>query len=405
VNKFWSNFSLDVYAQPRVNDFLDTVERLPDVRLTGYRQQIGATPLYYESESSAGWYRQLYGVTNDQPVLPSYSAARADTYHQVLLPCTFFGWLNVAPRVGGRFTYYGEGQGDGAYTSEQYRGVFNTGAEVSTKLSKVWPGSQSRFFEADGFRHILEPSVNYVYVPTPNVRPTQLPAFDTELPSLRLLPIEFPDYNAIDAIDSQNVMRFGLVNKVQTKREGKMVNLVNWNVYTDWRLRPNEGQSTFADIYSDFVIKPRHWLTVESLTRFDLSSGGFRMSLTTATFEPNDRFSWTIGQYYLREDNSGSPTALVDGHNLFLNTLIYRLNEDWALRATHQFDARAGRMQEQFYSIYRDFRSWTGAFTFRWREAEGQKDDFTVAFTFSLKAFPKYGVGRDAPRPYYLLGG
>jgi len=37
VNQLWSNFSLDAFAQPRVNDFFDTVERLPDIRLTGFR--------------------------------------------------------------------------------------------------------------------------------------------------------------------------------------------------------------------------------------------------------------------------------------------------------------------------------------------------------------------------------
>jgi LPS-assembly protein len=47
VNKFWQNFSLDVLSQPRINTFYETVERLPDVRLTGFRQQLGNLPLYY----------------------------------------------------------------------------------------------------------------------------------------------------------------------------------------------------------------------------------------------------------------------------------------------------------------------------------------------------------------------
>src|SRR5207237_6540113 len=46
LHKFWQNFSLETYAQPRINDFVETVERLPDVRLTGFRQQLGATPIY-----------------------------------------------------------------------------------------------------------------------------------------------------------------------------------------------------------------------------------------------------------------------------------------------------------------------------------------------------------------------
>ena len=222
VNKFWQNFSLDAYVQPRVNDFLETVERLPDVRLTGYRQQLGGTPVYYESESSAGYYRRLFVETNAFVPTPDFEAARADTYHQLLLPQTFFGWLNVTPHAGGRLTYYTKASGPGATTDELCRGVFDTGAELSFKSSRLWPGVQSDFFEADGLRHIIQPWANYIFVPRPNYYGTNdLPQFDYELTSLRPLPIDFPDYNSIDSIDSQNVMRLGLHNKLQTKREGQ----------------------------------------------------------------------------------------------------------------------------------------------------------------------------------------
>ena len=49
VNRFWQNFSVDTYVQPQVNNFLETEERLPDVRLNGQRQQLWESPVYYES--------------------------------------------------------------------------------------------------------------------------------------------------------------------------------------------------------------------------------------------------------------------------------------------------------------------------------------------------------------------
>jgi hypothetical protein len=138
VNQLWQNFSLDVLAQPRLNDFLETVERLPDVKLTAFRQQLGESPVYYESESSIGYYDRKFSDTNT--VMADYSAARVDSFHQLLLPYTFFGWLNVTPRVGERLTYYGESSGPGATTTEEYRSVFNTGAEFSFKASRLWRG-------------------------------------------------------------------------------------------------------------------------------------------------------------------------------------------------------------------------------------------------------------------------
>ena len=405
ADKLWQNFSLDVLAQPRVDNFFETVERLPDVRLTGFRQQLWELPVYYESESSAGYYRRLFAETNGTfNATNNFEAARADTYHQIVLPETFFGWLNVTPRVGGRFTYYGEAGGPGATTDEVERRIFNTGAEVSFKASRLWPGVRSDLLALDGLRHIVEPSVNYVYVPTPNAQPPQLPQFDYELPSLRLLPIEFPEYNSIDSIDSQNVLRFGLRNRLQTKREGSVENLLDWQLYLDWRLKPRSDQETFGDLYSDLTLAPRSWIILESQTRLDVNTDNWRMLLHTLTLKPNDVWSWTLGHFYLRDDFSNLPTALGEGDNVFTSAFFFRLNENWSTRAVHNFDVRTGRLEEQYYSIYRDLRSWTVALTAGVRDNPTGPKDYSIAFTFSFKARPKFSVGADTVRPYSLLG-
>ncbi len=326
VDKLWPNFSLDVLTQPRVDNFLETVERLPDVRLSGFQQQLGTTPFYYESESSIGYYQMLFPETNGiNADALRYAAGRADTYHQLTLPETFFGWLNVTPRVGGRFTYYTESSGPGTNTEEETRGVFNTGAEVSFKTSRVWPGVKNNLFDVDGIRHIIQPSVNYVFVPSPNVHPNQLPQFDTELPSLRLLPIEYPEYNSIDSIDSQNVLRFGLRNQLQTKREGQVRELLDWQLYTDWRLKPRTDQRTWADLYSDLSFAPRSWITLESQTRLDLNTGNWNMLLHTLTLAPSDVWSWTLGHFYLRDDFSRLPTRARPGGRCFHQRAVFQV--------------------------------------------------------------------------------
>ena len=401
LNKLWDNFSLDVLTQPRVNDFYDTVESLPDVKLTGFRQQLGSSPVFYESESSAGYYRRRFAETNNVPSGMDFAGDRADTYHQLLLPQTFFGWLNFTPRVGGRLGYYSRATGPGATTEEEYRGVLNTGAELTLKASRLWPAAESTLFDVHGLRHIVQPSVNYVYVPRPSVVPANLPQFSYESPSLRLLPIEYPDYNSIDAVDSQNVIRFGLVNRLQTKREGQLENLLRWDLYTDWRLQPRTNQTTFADLWSDLIFRPRNWLSYESQLRLDVDHGDLRMAFNNLTLAPNDRWSWGLGHLYLHD---GTPSALSVGVENITSTIFYRLNEDWSFRASHYYDIRNGRLQEQFYTLYHDFRSWTGALSLRVRDNNDGREDFTVAFTFSLKAFPRFGVGTDTVHPYHLIG-
>jgi lipopolysaccharide assembly outer membrane protein LptD (OstA) len=393
ATQLWRNWSLDILAQPQVNDFNETVERLPDVKLTGIRQQLGVSPFYYESDSSAGWYR--YKFADD--LQPEYSAARADTYHQIVLPKNFFGWLNVTPRVGGRFTYYSEAEGDKAVTEEQYRTVFNTGVEFSTKVSKVYHEPRSKFLDINEVRHIVEPSVNYVYVPDPSVAPRELPQFDSELPSYAMMPIEYPDYNSIDSIDSQNVLRFGLKNKLQTKRKDKIDNVVDWAVYTDWRVRPREDQTTFADIYSSLDFKPRQWITLTSETRYDMQYEQWRMANHYLTIQPGNDWSWSIGHRYYRTDQNFT------GYNLIMSRVYYRLNENWGVRMSHYFEAKDGIMEEQSYSVYRDLRSWTAALVFRIRDNLGGTDDYMVGVTMSLKAFPRFGMGTDSDTPWTLL--
>lgn len=412
ANPYWDNWSLDAITTPRINDFFDQVERLPDLRLTGFPQKIPDTPVYYESQSSIGYYEKyfagtntLFGATNNTPA--NFGAARADTFHQLLLPETFFGWLNVTPRVGGRVTWYSPEQGPAGTNEETTRFVFNTGADVSFKASQLWPDATNSLLDVDGLRHIIVPSVSYVYVPRPDETPPQLPQFDTQLPSLLVLPVEFPDYNDIDSIDSENVLRFGLRNTLQTKRNGLLDNLLDWNLMLDWNLTPNERtnsvflqpQKTFDDLYSDLIFKPRPWIALESQLRYGINDNHLNMSFYQITFTPNDRWSWSVGHWYLHRD-------FIDaGDDVITSTFFYRLNENWGARASQYFNANIGRVQEQDYTLYRDLRSWTAALTFRLiNNGGGQPVDYGFAFSISFKAVPRHGVGDDAIHPYELLG-
>jgi LPS-assembly protein len=415
VNRYWDNWSLDAETTPQINDFFNQVERLPDVKLTGYRQQVFNTPFYYESESSAGYYRMYFAETNatlSGPTTnpPAYSAVRADTFHQLLLPWTFFNWLNVTPHVGGRFTYYSSEFGPGGTNSATWRNVFNTGVGTSFKASQLWAGATNSLLAIDGLRHIIEPSVNYVYVPSPSTPPSQLPQFDSASPSLLLLPVQFPDYNNLDSIDSENVIRFGLRNTLQTMRDGQLDNLLDWNVMLDWRLTPGQNQinldepfsqqETFSDLYSDLTFKPRSWITLDSQLRYDINGGNLNLAFHQLTLAPSERWSWGIGHWYLRNGFDG----FAGGDNFITSTMFFRVNDNWGLRMMHDFNAQNGRLQEQDYTIYRDLRSWTGALTFRVVDNGYGPTDFTVAFTFSLKAAPKTHLGDDSVQPYHLVG-
>ncbi len=399
ADQAFRNWSVDTIVQPRVNPYWETVERLPEIRLNGFRQQILETPLFYESQSSVGYFSRVFSDTNVL-AMGDYSATRADTFHQITMPETFFGWLNVTPRAGGRFTYYDSASGPGAITTNQSRGVFNTGVEASLTASQVWAGAHNDFLDVDGIRHIIQPSINYVYVPRPNVLPSQLPQFDYELTnSLRLLPLDYPDYNSIDSINNQNTIRYNIQNRIQTKRRGLIDDLVNWNLTLDWNLHPRADQSSLSDIYSDLTLKPRSWLQLNSYIRYNITSGDLNMAQHQIKFLPNNTWNWSVGHFYLRT----SP-LFGGGANIVDSEFFYRLDENWGARLAHYYDFESRRLQEQDYTIYRDLRSWTAGLTFRVLNNVGQSSDYGVVFTFSFKSVPHYALGGDTIHASYLLG-
>jgi LPS-assembly protein len=425
VNRLWPNWILDGMAQPRLVNFFETVERLPDVKLTGLRQQLGNTPIYYESETSAGYYERAFSETN-VPVpftnyallpnglgydvtsgrtggYPNYYAARADTFHQFTLPQNFFGWLNVAPRVGGRGTYYGDVDGPQTRTNQQGRGVFNTGVDISVKASRVFRDTESDLLDVHELRHIIEPELDYAYIPSAS---SHVPLFDYQAPSLALQPIDFPDYNSIDSIQHENVLRLMLRNKLQTKRRDGIEDVVNWALYTDWNISRGTNHN-FADLYSDIDLRPRSWITFNSSTRYDMADTRWRQAIERVFIQPATGWSLSLGYYYLMNNDpefQTFPGQSLPGHNLIDFSLYYRINENWAAHIAERFEAQNGTMQEQIYSLYRDLRSWTAALTLRINQTVGQPTDLTVGLTLSLKAFPRFKLYGDSDRPQQYLG-
>ncbi len=401
VSKRWRNMSLSVLTQAQVNPFQETTERLPDIKFSVSRAQIGVTPLFYEGESSVAYLRRRFALGS---VNQDYEAWRTDSFHQILYPKTFFGWLNVTPRVGGRWNYYSEATSNGnQILKSQNRWIGVTGVEFSAKASRVWKGVENKALDLKELRHIVEPMFNYAYTPNPTVGSWRLPQFDRQFPSLKLLPIDFPDYNSIDTIDASNTLRLGMRNKLQTWREDQMSTWVQSALFVDWRLDKNRGQSTFSNVYSDLDFKPREWMTFTSETRYDPSGGVFRESNHYLTLNPNPIWAASLGHRYL--DGADPVFAPALGSNLIYSGLYLRLTENWGLNTRHYFEARDGVLEDQYYTLYRDLESWTSGLTFRVRESRNGPTDFSIAITISLKASPSVKLGKDRDHPILLLGG
>src|SRR5207248_5677480 len=105
IAKTDSFYSLTAIARFQANEFFEQTERLPEVVLDIKRHALFGGPIFYEGESGIA---DLHRAFAEDSGFQDYRTARIDTFHQLLYPNTYFGWLSIIPRAGFRATYYDE---------------------------------------------------------------------------------------------------------------------------------------------------------------------------------------------------------------------------------------------------------------------------------------------------------
>ena len=398
------NFTIDLVARQQVNRFQTTTDQLPGVTFENKRVKLFNTDVAYEGQTSIVNFREQFSNQNlsgQTPAPHNYGAYRWDTFHQLLYPKEYFGWLSLTPRVGVRGTEWSNNneQSPAQRPSATGRALFVTGMEGSFKLSQTWSDVSSHYFAVDGLRHVFEPFVNLQYIPRPDINPTQLNGFDTRLPNVWAQPINLTAYNSIDSMDRQAVARMGVRNKLQTKREGENVDLVDWSLFTDVNFdrHQNEMNQTVDDrisnIYNDVKVKPLPWLSFRSQSAINTANHDYAMTDNGITWQATKFYDFTLGNRYLNNaqiyDNYGVP---IDNSNVVYLVNFYRINEHWQVEARHQFEATSGNLQEQEYTLYRDLSAWQAALTFAENEYPGRPSDLSVSLRMTLKAFPEAKV-------------
>jgi LPS-assembly protein len=391
ITKRGPNYTLSLLARPQLNNFFTEVERLPEAKLAVNRTRIGSTPFFYEGESSVGEYHMDRGATNDSNLAFVGNAVRADTFHQILMPQTFGGWLSVVPHAGARYTYYSRAPESAAITNEVRRFVFDLGGEASFKISRTWDDVKCDALQVNGLRHILQPFANYQWIPTPNVGTNDLFQFDTvrsttlkggdNLVLTRYSPLDFPAYNSIDDITKENVLRFGLRQKLQTRRDGRPWDLVELENWTDWHIDRNKDERSISDLYSTLRLRPVEYLSMDAFMRYDLHANVLRELNTAIRVMDTDRWTVGVGTLFLRNDS-----------NLICLDTSVRLSRHWTVHMHQRFDMQDGEWEEQAYALRQETHDWLITYGASRRNQRNRNDETMVFFAVSLRAFPSMGL-------------
>ncbi|MBA2586920.1 MAG: LPS assembly protein LptD [Chthoniobacterales bacterium] len=389
-----------------LNSFFEQTERLPEVVLDIKRHAIFGSPIFYEGETGIANLRRTFARGSGKE---DYGAVRFDTFHQLLYPNTYFGWLSIVPRVGFRATYYDRTRdiGDTVFkpsdnplipdfflpdptleeplqtAAGRFRTVFNTGAEASFKLSRSWENVQTRALGLDGLRHIIQPFTNFSYVSDNDANPAEILQFDRFQPSTQLRPIDFPQFTSVDSIDSWTIWRVGVRNRLQTRRDDLTVSWMELETYLDVNIDNPFDRTNYSNLFNKLRFTPVPWASLVINSQVPAFDKGFSEVNTNLTFQPVSRVQFSVGHRYLNE-NPFFPNS-----SLFVVGGYYRIDDNWGVSVQEQYEASTHVLEQQRYSIYRDLTSWVASLGAVVRDNGGVKE-YGVLLTFTLKAFPKF---------------
>ena len=282
-------FTASAYMTVRINDFYSTVDRLPELRLDFQRQELFAN-LYYQGEFSLTplfmrWRRFDRDIPGDEAWrIRNYGTLRVDSLHMLYYPISLFN-INIIPRTGIRLTAYSASskqevgiaelsnmfmadETDGiprGYTVTNYdskggakfRVIGELGVEVNTKFHYTWQNVKNAYWGLDGLRHVVVPYVNYTFIPRPTVNADNLYYFDE-----------------IDRITEQHFVRFGLTNRLQTRRNGQIHEWVSLENYWDLFIHDSDKFNHIGDFGTIFRFRPTDKLTIAAELLLDIGNNG-----------------------------------------------------------------------------------------------------------------------------------
>jgi hypothetical protein len=407
LTKLGENHALTLEFRKQFNHDYESSDALPALSLDLKRQPVAGTGLFYEGETSAGKYRRNFLKSGSALDYTFHDSVRLDTFHQLSLPKLLDGWLAVVPKVGIRATHYGSSNGSPARepSDPQFaeggalnRYVVNAGLEASFKLSRAFESVQTRTWGLDGLRHILQPFADWSWV-NASREPSSLLPLDVLSGSSKLPAIDFPQFNTLDSISSWDIVRLGVRNRLQTRRDEATLNWLELESFVDARVQrpeysnpllqsttgptrsPDPGQ--FSNVFNRLHWNPLPWLDMQLDSQLPLLDQGYSEFNTASNIQVNRDFSFTFGNRYV----AGHP--IFEHSNLLNGGARLRMNDNWSLSFEENFETVTRQMEYQRYSLDRDLRSWVASLSLVVRERDS-KNDVAILLTLSLKDVPKF---------------
>jgi len=418
---------LSIYTRYRLNDFYRSDTRLPEVAFDQVRRPIFDTPLQHEGKTSLGFIGEVAadptrdGIINPMAnlkltdptalqllsqltgyertlaasmlALPlgdprreairtqllDTSYGRFNTYQEISLPMMFGGFLSFVPEAGVGYTRYFSATGPDGDIS---RTMYHVGAETSLKFSKDLGPYRNHDWGIDGLLHIFQPYANWSVLSTNNPELGD-PMVDRLTPSTRPQTLDPVRFTATDQMQSWDIVRMGIRNRLLTRRDGQSFDWLYVNTYMDAFLENPQRTGNLSNLYNDIRWRPLPWFGLDFQSQFPVvsSGSGFSEYNSLVHFMVSDNFDFALGYGWL----AGHP-MLLDSNRISLQTYT-RLNENWGIGTRHVMELADNTLELQQYTLHRDLGNWVAGLGLTQRNNRTNQE-YGVVFSITLKEFP-----------------
>jgi LPS-assembly protein len=325
----WTNFNLVgrvFWYQDLTQVRAVELQRLPEITLTGLRQNVPGVPgLLYEVQSSfVNFFREV-----------GSSGVRVDFHPRLYRPVPVAGLFTVTPYLGGRLTFYNQ-EAVGFGTSNGARSANPVTIEETKSTNRLrqqieggvlFESRASRVYTLDGtgsiaaLEHVIEPRANFLEIRGINQKAT--PQWEPGGgPTTRIDP-GYEARTGIDAVNKANEVTYSLTNRLNARTtSGPNEQPVRWELARltlsqTFNFLPVGTQ--FKDLVAEAVSQPNEHLRFRADARYNVYDLGLRdanaeISAIFRDFSASagPRFNEQQGFRFLRTSATGRLSRFVD---------------------------------------------------------------------------------------------
>ncbi|MEC8934561.1 MAG: LPS assembly protein LptD, partial [Planctomycetota bacterium] len=371
----------------QVNDFDQTIERLPELELDWYQQPVFDSGLYMDLRASAVNLRHRGA---DAPFDQRHG--RLDIFNSWSYPVSELNpYLAVRPFAFARYTGYEKTVDPSEILIDDYtdRTVFGSGMTISQQWSRTFPtgsgGMLQDLFGVDSLKHLVVPEVSYLNIFSSDLSPPEtfevdeVDAFDvTQRFSLSLrqaLVTRFDDRGRGEAERPLLGLRNTALKPSSFRRRHLLDSEVSLVFYPD-EVRDNEGDE-LSLLVLDHTLRASDSLSFRSWIALDPNDGfsDERMDNSVRAEVIPGLFSATLGDVSADSLDTAKPDS-----NFVYGLLSFYPHEKWRAQLYWARNIQSEKDSEFSLTIGRVFHRYALFFEYSFDAGEDDNQTFSVNF-------------------------